>query len=419
MKKLAALLTLIMLASMALAGFAVAESEEQITLTFWTPTWRKGAEEGIINDFMAQHPNIVIETTYMSTDDIKANCKIAASSGTLPDMWYNWGGINSGYYIDNELCYDLTEYAEENNWSEKYLAAALDLCRGSDGHIYCLPQNLSAVMVWYRTDIFEECGLEVPTTFAALEAACDVLLENGYVPFATGGQTGFHISRYMEELLEYYCGAEEHDALLNLEADWSQSEGLVKAFEKLVEWAEKGYFQEGFMSEDPNNTKPYVFNGTCAMIMDNPGIVTDIVAGELDTADYAYFPFPSETGDSVGRVAAFGKMCQFNKDITPEKLEAAMLFWDYYYSEESMEIHTAIEQPVAVIGASIPEESKLVEGFADTINECGSFTVFDNIMQPELCDAFYAVTDSVLLGDLAPADAGAEMQASIDAYLAN
>ena len=112
-------------------------------------------------------------------------------------------------------------------------------------------------------------------------------------------------------------------------------------------------------------------------------------------------------------------MCQFNKDITPEKLEAAMLFWDYYYSEESMEIHTAIEQPVAVIGASIPEESKLVEGFADTINECGSFTVFDNIMQPELCDAFYAVTDSVLLGDLAPADAGAEMQASIDAYLAN
>ena len=40
-------------------------------------------------------------------------------------------------------------------------------------------------------------------------------------------------------------------------------------------------------------------------------------------------------------------------------------------------------------------------------------------MQPELCDAFYAVTDSVLLGDLAPADAGAEMQASIDAYLAN
>ena len=85
MKKLAALLTLIMLASMALAGFAVAESEEQITLTFWTPTWRKGAEEGIINDFMAQHPNIVIETTYMSTDDIKANCKIAASSLTAED----------------------------------------------------------------------------------------------------------------------------------------------------------------------------------------------------------------------------------------------------------------------------------------------------------------------------------------------
>lgn len=416
-KTLALILALLTVLSMAVSGAAMAE--ETVELTFWTPTWRKGAEEGIIEDFMNLYPNIKINVTYMSTDDIKANCKIAASSGTLPDMWYNWGGINAGYYIDNGLCYDLTEYAQANNWSEKYLDGALELCKGSDGQIYCFPQNLSALMVWYRTDIFEACGVEVPTTFAELEAACDKLIENGYVPFATGGQNGWHVVRYVENLIEYYCGAEEHDALLALEADWSQSEGLTKALEKLVEWSEKGYFQEGFISEDPNNTKPYVFNGTCAMIVDNPGMATNVVSEGLDTSLYSYFPFPSQTGDSTGRVSVFGKMCQFNANLTPEKLEAAMLFWDYYYSDESLATHEAIEQPVAVIGAQLPESMKIAEGFTETITACGGYTTFDNAIVPELADAFFAIQDSVLLGDMLPADAGAEMQAAVDAYLAD
>ena len=59
-----------------------------------------------------------------------------------------------------------------------------------------------------------------------------------------------------------------------------------------------------------------------------------------------------------------------------------------------------------------------MEGFAETINANGFFTVFDNIMEPELADVMYAITDSVLLGDMDPADAGAEMQAGVDAYLA-
>ena len=45
----------------------------EVTLTFWTPTWRQAAEEPIIADFMEKYPNIKIETTFMSSDDIKAN----------------------------------------------------------------------------------------------------------------------------------------------------------------------------------------------------------------------------------------------------------------------------------------------------------------------------------------------------------
>ena len=45
-------------------------SEEPITLTFWTPTWRQAAEEAIIADFEAKYPNIKIEANFLSSADI-------------------------------------------------------------------------------------------------------------------------------------------------------------------------------------------------------------------------------------------------------------------------------------------------------------------------------------------------------------
>lgn len=101
-------------------------SEEPITLTFWTPTWRQAAEEAIIAELRSKVPDIKIEATYLSSADIKTNTKIAASSNTLPDMWYNWGGAFADYYAENGLCLDLTDYANEHNWSDRFLAGALE-----------------------------------------------------------------------------------------------------------------------------------------------------------------------------------------------------------------------------------------------------------------------------------------------------
>ena len=159
--------------------------EEEVTLTFWTPSWREAAEAPIIEDFMKKYPNIKIDVTYMSSDDIKANTKIAASSGTLPDMWYNWSGVLAEFYAENGLCMDLTDYAAENGWEEKYLEGAIEQC-SYNGQLIGLPQNLVSLDMYYRADIFEEYGIKVPTTLAELETACDTLVENGVTPFAAG-----------------------------------------------------------------------------------------------------------------------------------------------------------------------------------------------------------------------------------------
>lgn len=89
-----------------------------------------GQEDGvtaIVQEYMEQNQNIKISVDFNSTDDHKKNLKVAASSGTLPDMWRNWGGSLGSYYPENGLTYDLTEYADTHGWDDKFLSSALEL----------------------------------------------------------------------------------------------------------------------------------------------------------------------------------------------------------------------------------------------------------------------------------------------------
>jgi raffinose/stachyose/melibiose transport system substrate-binding protein len=407
-------LTAILTSSMILGTFAgcmTASAEEDVTLTFWSPTWHQTADESVIADFEAANPNIHIDATFYSTADIKSNLKIAATSDTMPDMWYMWGGANyADYYYQAGLAKDLTEYAEANNWDEKFLPSAMELCKSADGAVECLPQVYTGLNVWYRKDIFEEYGLSVPTTFEELENVCATLKENGVTPFSVAGDYTFRIT---EALLEYYCGAEEHDALNALEASWADSEGVTKAMEKLKEWADLGYFIDGFITEDTANEKMYVYSGNAAMMVDNTSVASDVVANDYDPALYDYFVLP------VGRVSAFVKITQFNKNLTDEQFEAAMKFWDYYLSNESIEAHTAIEQPTAVAGAPLSSSLALAEGYLEAINEAGSYTTTDLNVPDEVVSVLFSSEEKVVLGEIEPSEYGAEVQAAIDSYLAN
>lgn len=394
---------------------AWAEEGEDVTLTFWTPSWRESAESPVIEDFMKKYPNVKIDVTYMSSDDIKANTKIAASSGTLPDMWYNWSGVLAEFYAENGLCMDLTDYAEENGWKEKYLEGALEQCSYND-QLIGLPQNLVSLDMYYRSDILKENGLEVPKTLEELETVCDKLVKKGITPLSAGA--GSHMMRYAEALLEYYCGIEEHDSLLAMESDWSQSENVAKAFSKLKEWYDKGYFPKDVLTADAPTAKMYVYSGTAAMIMENPGMAAEIVANGEDSSKYGWFAFPTND-EGTGRMSAYAKMCQFNAKLSPEKLDAAMLFWDYYYSDESLKAHEAIEQPTAIAGASLPENYALAEGVLDDIEAKGGFSTMDLKIPAEVMSQYFSVQDGVLLGSIDSKNAGAEIQAAIDSYKAN
>ena len=407
-KVIASAMALAMTLGMATTASAATE------VTFWTLNTRQAAVEPIVEAFNEANEDVKVTASFYDTDGIKDACKVAASSDSLPDMWFNWGGSLGQFYVDNGKTYDLTAYAEENGWNDTFSPGALNLCTLS-GQLCGYPTSYNVLGVYYNKTIFEECGIEVPTTFEEFEAACAALKEAGYVPMAAAGLNGWHVMRWVELLVEHYAGAELHDKMNSFEESWN-NEAVVQALNKYKEWVDAGYFPDGFLTADPNDTIMSFGSGECAMDIQGQWYDGQLIQNELDVNNYGYFPFPS--GDT-NRMSAFAEMTQFNKNLTDEELDACIRFTDFYYSDENVaEYGEYYNLPLPKTGATAPEDQINVDSMIETSNTNGTFTITDQAFPTEVADVLFNAQDAIANDQMTAEDAAANIQAAIEEYLA-
>lgn len=411
-RKLGALLLAMLLLVTGLGG-AVAGATDAVTeVTFWTLTTRQPAVEPIVEAFNTANPGIKVTAAFYDTDGMKDASKVAASSGTLPHMWFNWGGSLGGFYAENGLTYDLTAYAEANNWGEKFNGGVLSLCT-LDGKLSGYPTSYNVLGMYYNTEIFDQFGLEVPTTFEEFEAVCATLKENGITPITTAGLYGWHVMRFVELLIEHYAGAELHDKMNTFQESYD-NEAVVQALTKYQEFCEKGYFPIGFITADPNNTMLELFSGQAAMDIQGQWYDGSIIQEGQDINQYKTFAFPS---GGTNRMSAFAEMTQFNVNLTDAELDACIAFMDYYYNDENVaQYGEYYNLPVPTLQAAMPEGMLNVPAMLETSSINGTFTITDQAFPTEIADALFNVQAGIANGETTPEDSAAQIQAAIEAY---
>ncbi len=383
-------------------------------VTFWTLATRQEAVEPIVEAFNEANEDVHVTASFYDTDGLKDACKVAASSDTLPSMWFNWGGSLGQFYVDNGKTYDLTEYAEANGWYDTFSEGALNLCTLS-GQLSGYPTSYNVLGIYYNKSIFEECGIEVPTTFEEIEAAAATLKENGYVPFETGGLNGWHVMRLVELLVEHYAGAELHDKMNSFEESWD-NEAVVQAFAKYKEWVDAGYFPDGFLTADPNDTLMGMGSGTSAMCTEGQWYDGRMLQNDVDVSNYGVFAFPS---GGTNRMSAFAEMTQFNANLTEEELDACVKFMDYYYGDECVaEYSQYFNFPLPKTGSTAPADQLNVDGMIAMSNENGTFTITDQAFPTEVADVLFNAQDAIANDQMTPEEGAANIQAAIEAYLA-
>ena len=138
---------------------------EQADLVFWN-YW--GDIEPIflamIDMFMDRYPNVDVKYELLPWDQYWQKLNATLVTGNPPDVWYTAPTFYFEYVERGQLV-DLSPYVEvdtdiaEDDWYPK----SIDMWRALESqHIFGLPSDFVAQVVFYNKDLFDAAGLEYP-----------------------------------------------------------------------------------------------------------------------------------------------------------------------------------------------------------------------------------------------------------------
>lgn len=158
-------------------------------LTFWT--WVPNIEETIAL-FEEEYPDIPIELVNAGQGaDHYTQLRTTLTAGTgAPDVAQMEYKNLPGFVLTDSLV-DLSEYGAAE-LEDRFVPSAWDQVTVGEG-VYGIPQDTGPMIMLYRPDVFEELGLEVPTTWEEYEEAGRQIQAAGpdrYLSFIDPGDAG-------------------------------------------------------------------------------------------------------------------------------------------------------------------------------------------------------------------------------------
>ncbi|MBW0000591.1 MAG: extracellular solute-binding protein [Verrucomicrobia bacterium] len=370
----------------------------------------------MIDDFQKTYPNLKVKWTKYSTDEIKQAVRVASAAGKLSDAWFNWGGSLASPYEEGGHALELTPELMAAYGVDKHIVpAALELAR-HNGKLYGVPVWVRPMTIFYKKSLFDKYGLSAPKTFEELEQVCQTLKSKGITPIACGGKFSWMTMRTTDFFIEHYAGPATHDKLFALEESYN-SPAVIQAFAKLKEWVGKGYFNDGFISLDPDQALPLLFQDRAAMIFQGPWIEDqNVIRSHQDPKNYVPIIAPSD--QKPVRISGFQEQIQFWSKSKGDAQKAALLFASFITTPEIAQRHISeFGAPSAVTGVLPSEDHPITSQMAKWLQgEVQLYLPTDQAVPQEIVNAFFQAQDSVVLGTITPEAAAAQIQKAVEAY---
>lgn len=208
------------------------ESQQSCALT---PVSKGSYEEALASGIAAfrsgEQPNI------LQVFDAGAATIINAKGATVPaEDLIN----NAGYKFDREAFIEGVRY---------FYAAP-------DGKFVGMPFNSSAPIMYINTDALKKAGVEAPKTWEEFEAIAPKLKEAGYIPLTASQLTWqFTENFFSRQNIQFATNNNGYDSVQDTKLNVTDP-SLIMMFDKLKDWADKGYF--GFYGAGwADNQKPF------------------------------------------------------------------------------------------------------------------------------------------------------------------
>jgi multiple sugar transport system substrate-binding protein len=323
MKKMVTLgLTALMAGAMAIS----ASAEEKVDLNVIAAQYGQNTADwwaNFVEEFNAANPGINLNVEVVSWNDIYTVVNTRIANGQAPDI------LNIDVFADyqaDDLLLPAQDYVSEETYSKMY-ESFLEQSE-IDGTVWAVPDLASARALYYNVDILEAAGVEVPTTWDELTAACEAIkaYDDSIYPW------GIDMTTDEGQAAFAYYTWNNGGGFVDENGDWAlNSDANVEAIEYAI-----GLVNAGYTNSDPANDTRYDLQdmfgaGQIAMVIAPNSLPTYVADGGYEV-NYAVASIPTNSGESVSAGVMDRFMC-FDNGYSDEELAAVTTFFDYFYDD--------------------------------------------------------------------------------------
>ena len=172
MKKFSMFLAVVMSLSCIFAAYAAAE----VSIEFWSTDneeARVAVYEKVAAKFMEQNPDIKVKIVPVEEGAISQRIATAKGAGDLPEIVRMGVERLAAFSADGLLDEDAATDVINTIGKDDFRAGPLFMVQNVDTKKYAgVPFDGWIQAIWYRADVFEKAGLEAPTSWDTINAAC-------------------------------------------------------------------------------------------------------------------------------------------------------------------------------------------------------------------------------------------------------
>jgi len=399
----------------------------EVTLTVWDQEVRgaqNDAIEALIEAFQEEYPNVTVDRTSQSFDDLQQQTGLALSGNDVPDvLQVNNARGDMGTFVADSLLTDLSGYAEAYGWEDRFSPSVLSKMRYSadgvtfgEGALYGLAQTGEICGIYYSQAKLDALGLDAPTTWDELFALVTAAQEAGEQPIMLGNLDQWPALHVFGPLQAHFVPAEEIVTLGmgNAGADWTGEEN-VAALAQLAEWG-----TSGAMGDSPNGLAyddawPLYTKGTGVLLIGGSWLAPDMeaVMGE----DLRFMAPPPGADGAVATTGGTG--IPFSIPAAAENKDVAAAYIDFLTSDEAMQlIADNGGMPVnrtAELAPGSGVNKDVYEAF-DAVSTDGTLLPYLDYATPSFADTAGATLQEVIGGQTEPEAAAGALQEDYGAF---
>ena len=364
-----------------------------------------------ISGFEQQYPNVKIERTEQSFDQVMStlNLRLADPNGpdvaTINNGWQSMGTLSKAGLILN-----LDKYAELYGWRDQLSPTMLrqleftpDGKKMGEGSLFGTPgARLTTVGLYYDKKLLADAGVAVPTTYAEFETALATIKAKGETPIALGTQEKTYATNplFAVQALQGQPKA-INDFVYGSSGTTLEQTGLGTAATTLQGWEKAGYLNQGFAGLDFGGGKKVFTDGKAAFHFDYSGALVGTGAND---ANFGRIQLPQPDGGAQTSVGAASAV--FGVSAKTKHPDVAAAFLNYLGSQPMNDL--AVQSGYLPIRPVTSVQPKSGTVFADevagaaTVTKADGFLPFFDWSSPEMLDVIGGQVQLILAGRSTP-----------------